>query len=132
MGHGGDELFMGYPWLYQSLKHNYKCSPAQSILYETLPDFRVYFRLLSQIINPSVSNDIRWSAYRPICTSQVSGYNSTFDLVRRYWLEPNSLKMGDALSMSYSVESRHPLLSSKLYSYLSSHSDLTLYRSQSL
>lgn len=122
MGHGGDEIFMGYPWLHQSYLHNLLRSASQSIIYETLPDFRVYFRLLPHILAPGALCDARWNAYRPHLSGQDSGYASTFDLVRRYWLEPNSLKMGDALSMSYSVESRHPLLSQRLFQFLAGDS----------
>jgi len=119
MGHGGDELFVGYPWLYQSLLHNLRRTPDQSLIYETLPDFRVYMRLLANILTPDLVSTLRWEAFRPSSSNVAGGYSSTFDLVRQYWLEPNSLKMGDAISMSFSIESRHPLLAPKVYSLLS-------------
>lgn len=127
MGHGGDEIFMGYPWLYQSYMHNLSRSNSQSIIYETLPDFRTYFRLLPHVLSFESLCDTRWNAYRPCFSRQDPGYSSTFDLVRQYWLEPNSLKMGDALSMSYSVESRHPLLSQRLFEFLASNSSRSYF-----
>ena len=125
MGHGGDELFMGYPWLYKSFVANLSRNPIQSLVYESLPDFRTYFRLLKTILTPDITDCSRWDAFRPVYSSQRAGYAATFDLVRQYWLEPNSLKMGDALSMSYSIESRHPLLSHKVFKLLAEAGSLS-------
>jgi asparagine synthase (glutamine-hydrolysing) len=125
MGHGGDELFMGYPWLFKSFKHNLQRSSQGAFIYEELPDFRTYFHLLSKVLKPEHVNSFRWLAYRPEISELNNAYAVTFDLVRRYWMEPNSLKMGDSLSMSHSIESRHPLLSKHVYQMLQSADSIT-------
>jgi len=133
MGHGGDELYMGYPWLFKSFEHNKKRASGSSFIYEELPDFRTYFHLLSKILKPDVLDSYKWLAYRPELSLLNNHYGVTFDLARRYWLEPNSLSMGDSLSMSYSIESRHPLLSKQVYNMLQgSNIDPLFYESKGL
>ena len=64
MGHGGDELYIGYDWLYKSYRLNYENRVSSSFLFETLPDHRVYLKALKNILGDSYSLDF-WSKYRP-------------------------------------------------------------------
>ncbi len=114
MGHGGDELYLGYPWLFDSYNINRK-NFNSSFLYETLPDFRVYNKYLSTVCTKKIY-DYKWYDYRLDKEEMVklplrsSAYKNTLELITNYWLEPNSLRMADSLSMAKSIESRHPLL----------------------
>jgi len=125
MGHGGDELFMGYEWLFRSYTLNRLGS--SSFFYEPLPDHRVYVRNISTVLSPSHASR-KWHNYRPLnCELRYpqlhpSSYATTLGLACQYWLEPNSLRMGDSLSMNFSLEARHPLLSSDV-AYQMSFSD---------
>ncbi len=111
MGHGGDEIFMGYPWLYKSYIINRSNTCRYQYLYQTLEDFRVYFKLLKTIM-PAIQP---WLAYPNIQGRGRDPYSITVESVTDFWLQPNTLKMGDALSMSNGVEARHPLINLGLY-----------------
>ena len=123
MGHGGDELYFGYPWLFDSYQLNKQRTNNNCFLYETQQDFRVFSKMSSYIFKKEIASELRWDSYRvneKACSrNNDTSYTNTFNMVHKYWLEPNSLKMGDSLSMAYGVESRHPLLNWALTEILS-------------
>lgn len=116
MGHGADELFLGYPWLFEAYNLNQLRDSGAHFLYECLPDFRVYFKNINLVAHDSVVAH-RWDNFRLNDFSlfpnfsNSNAYQGTLALSSNYWLEPNTLKMGDSLSMNFGLEARHPLLS---------------------
>ena len=110
LGHGGDELSFGYSWLRDTYSASFD-NPY--IFYETLGDFRVYCKNNKSIFN-DYYQELAWAGYPSVCdahqTPTKNNYQHLFSASVRFWLEPNSLRMGDSLSMRHSVEARHPLL----------------------
>ena len=117
MGHGGDEIFMGYPWLFESLKYNKKNN--MNLLYETLSDYRVYRKLIKMVYARNFYNKNEEWEHMYFSHNRDSAYHRTFEAVNECWLDPNSLRMADSLSMSLGLESRQPLLNMKIVEQMS-------------
>lgn len=113
LGHGGDELSLNYDWLHNSYIHNKERS--KRVFYETLHDFRVYAKNNKNIFIKDISETFHLSQYPLELLSVQSDYQFTLYNAISYWLEPNSLRMGDSLSMHHSVEARHPLLATEMF-----------------
>ena len=60
MGHGGDEIGIGYQWYRDSYVNTLN---GMNMLYETQSDFRTYFSNLRHILCLDTFNDIRWLRY---------------------------------------------------------------------
>lgn len=130
MGHGGDEISFGYNWL----KNSYEaiCKNHRSFFYETLGDFRYYIKNNSNLMAPDCSEYSLWE-YLPTVQLDSSLYSKCLQTAAfDYWLEPNSLRMGDSLSMSCSVEARHPLLYNRLINASSLEFSQSIYQKQFL
>lgn len=110
MGHGGDEMFLGYPWLYESYLLNRSRQNLSANLYNTLQDHRTYLKLLPMVLTEP--SHLPWSIYPELpITNAEQAYPITVGAVTDYWLEPNSLRLADSLSMAFGLETRQPLLS---------------------
>lgn len=108
LGHGGDELGLGYEWL----RHTYEKNRARmNLFFENLSDFRVSYKLNKMLFNRDSAEDSVHFYYPNWKKTKGDAYKSIFSNIIDYWLEPNTLRMGDSLSMSCSVEARQPLLS---------------------
>ena len=123
MGHGGDEIFIGYDWLQRSMNINRE--GKNNILYETLEDYRVYKKGVNQLCKYKSSD--YWQHLEYLENSNNS-YMKTVNNVTNLWLEPNSLRMADALSMSVGLETRQPLLCKKLTQILQHNKHLNKQR----
>ena len=116
MGHGADELSIGYGWMFGALNH-YRTSNLFS-LYETNSDFRYYYTRM-QYVSSLTRDFYSFSAPSAFLTSDSYFANSLISIVCDTWLQNSSLKLADRLSMSQSVECRSPLLNERIYHHLS-------------
>lgn len=117
MGHGADEISIGYGWMHKAL--NIALKRSSFCLYEVLDDFRIYYRSLKQF--SSLQADIYPEIdFKSSLKNKEEYAINLVSAVCDSWLQCSSLKMADRLSMGHGIECRSPLLNEVLMTELGS------------
>jgi asparagine synthase (glutamine-hydrolysing) len=128
-GHGGDELFWGYPWLREAAAKTLSKLAAMEknpalqnqkqrlVFYDALDDFNVYMDSSKLILTDKYnclfnSDDVTglFDFWPPFIDADIRICMLAF----RIWLLSNSIVQSERLSMANSVEIRLPLLDYRL------------------
>lgn len=121
-GHGGDELFWGYPWVKEACQMALNSAPitGHHPFYELTPGFRDALRMATQFYSDEtravVAENPEADPFKHFTFDEAPEYLETAytKLICNTYLIGNGLALDDKLSMANSVESRLPLLDYKL------------------
>lgn len=137
-GLGGDELFWGYDWLHDAVKHSIDqlSSPLGFLrkkisFYDLNPGFKTAEMFIKHFYTREFKNEIGLNSNHDLMSigfprSELNIAKKGLDLIRDVWLVSNCIDLNDRLSMANSVELRSPFLDYKLHELILSSKELVL------